>query len=172
MKALELAQRNFQVLIIALGIMSYTKASQGIIQKYEKSSLMSINMMSDYFELGLKTIDAKAIQIGLDDTVIQNRTSMTVNAAKQAENSVKIQGKALITTVDAFTGINEEVDKMTRNMDKILAGMKKMEQAKEDTLIAMESISAVSEETAAASSELGDTASEQLKAVEELNIAA
>lgn len=103
---------------------------------------------------------------------LQYRTLNTVNSAKQAETSVKIQGEALITTVDAFKNINEEVEKMAKNMNKILAGMKKMEQAKEDTLSAMESISAVSEETAAASSELGDTASEQLNAVEELNLAA
>lgn len=103
---------------------------------------------------------------------IQNRTQSTVDAAKQAETSVKVQGKALVTTVDSFKNINSEIEKMAQNMDKILAGMKKMEQAKEDTLSAMESISAVSEETAAASSELGNTATEQLKAVEELNLAA
>lgn len=103
---------------------------------------------------------------------IQSRTMSTVNSAKQAETSVKVQGIALVTTVEAFRSINDEVGKMAKNMEKILTGMKKMEQAKEDTLSAMESISAVSEETAAASSELGDTATEQLKAVEELNQAA
>lgn len=103
---------------------------------------------------------------------IQNRTQQTVNAAREAEESVKVQGKALITTVEAFQNINSEIEKMADNMNKILAGMKKIEKAKEETLSAMESISAVSEETAAASTELGNTASEQLKAVEELNLAA
>ncbi len=113
-----------------------------------------------------------AARIGNIIKQIQKRTLDTVTTANHAEDIVAEQVKALVTTIEAFSSINTEVERLAAHMEKISKGIKEIEQAKEDTLNAMESISAVSEETAAASNELGVTAADQLKAVEVLNQAA
>ncbi len=110
-----------------------------------------------------------AARIGNIIIQIQKRTLDTVVTANHAEDIVAEQSKALVVTVEAFSYIDREVERLALHMEKISKGIKEIEQAKEDTLSAMESISAVSEETAAASSELGVTATDQLNAVEALN---
>jgi methyl-accepting chemotaxis protein len=59
------------VLIIALGMMSYSKAAEGIITNYENSSMLSIEMISQYFTLGLETVESKATQIALNEKLLQ-----------------------------------------------------------------------------------------------------
>ncbi|MFV0342412.1 MAG: methyl-accepting chemotaxis protein [Anaerocolumna sp.] len=103
---------------------------------------------------------------------IQKRTTDTMSTANQVEATVAQQVEALVTTVNAFSGINSEVEKLAYNMKIMSKGMKEMEQVKVETLLAMESISAISEETAAATSELGSTATNQLNAVVALEQAA
>lgn len=122
-----------------------------------------------------KLADQSAAAAGKIDTIIrqiQKHTLDTMSTANQVEDTVTIQVEALVTTVDAFSSINQEVEKLSDNMMKMSEGIKEIEQAKEGTLAAMESISAISEETAAAAGELGSTAAEQLKAVEALDQAA
>ncbi len=122
-----------------------------------------------------KLADQSAAAAGKIDTIIrriQKHTLDTVSTANQVEDTVTLQAEALVTTVDAFSSINYEVEKLSDNMMKMSEGIKEIEQAKEGTLAAMESISAISEETAAAAGELGSTATGQLKAVEALDQAA
>lgn len=57
------------VLIIALGGISYNKASSEIIHKYESTSLTSLNSMAEYFQLGLKMAETKADEFNLNDNV-------------------------------------------------------------------------------------------------------
>ena len=51
------------LLIIVLGVVSYSKASTGIISNYEKSSETSLVMMSKYFNLGLDNISSKVAEL-------------------------------------------------------------------------------------------------------------
>ncbi|MGF7141924.1 methyl-accepting chemotaxis protein [Anaerotaenia torta] len=109
------------------------------------------------------------------DTIIrqiQKHTQGTVATANEAESTVELQVQALVTTVNSFTRINNEVERLSENTFKMTRGIKEIEQAKDDTLAAVESISAISQETAAAAGELGSTAANQRKTVEELNQAA
>jgi len=105
-------------------------------------------------------------------TQIQDQTKKTVATARQAEDIVASQEEALSSTVKVFGSINEHVERLTNNIQKIVEDIVHMEEAKNDTLSANESISATSEESAAAANELGVTVEEQLQAVERLNEAA
>src|SRR5690554_4008510 len=55
--------------IILLGIISYKKASQGMIENYESNSIVSIEMMSEYYELGLRNISSKAVNLAQDEAL-------------------------------------------------------------------------------------------------------
>lgn len=103
---------------------------------------------------------------------IHDRTKMTVNAAKKAENIVTTQESALKETMKTFYDINKHVENLTDNLSKISSGIDKIGKAKDDTLSAIESISATLEETVAATTEVSSTAEKQLSSVEQLNRAA
>lgn len=105
-------------------------------------------------------------------TQIQDQTKKTVATAREAEDIVASQEDALSSTVKVFGDINDHVERLTNNIQKIVNDIVHMEEAKNDTLSANESISATSEESAAAANELGVTVEEQLHAVERLNEAA
>lgn len=55
--------------IIALGIISYQKASEGLMQKYEQSTHSALNMTQKYFEVVLKGISSKASQINSSSVI-------------------------------------------------------------------------------------------------------
>lgn len=57
------------VFIIILGVSSYRSSSKGFIESYEESSLSTLQMMTDYFELGFESVKTKAIQINNNDVV-------------------------------------------------------------------------------------------------------
>lgn len=54
--------------IIVLGVVSYFLASRGMVENYVNSSKVSLNMMGEYFDLGLTNISSKAIDIISDET--------------------------------------------------------------------------------------------------------
>lgn len=55
--------------IIFLGFSLYQKASEGMIDNYESTSLVSLDMMGEYYELGLTNVYSKATQIITDETI-------------------------------------------------------------------------------------------------------
>lgn len=110
---------------------------------------------------------ANQIKKIVDD--IQNRTKGTVVSAKQAEDIVATQAKALENTVLLFQDINSHVGNLSLSLGNIAEGVKGIEEAKADTLEAISSISAVSEETAAASEEVSAITTTQITSVEDLN---
>ena len=57
------------VFIIILGVVSNIKASQGMIENYESTSMVSLDMMGEYYELGLSNIASKATQLATDEIV-------------------------------------------------------------------------------------------------------
>lgn len=113
-----------------------------------------------------------ANQIGEIINNMQSQTKKTVTTAKTAEDIVTSQEEALQSTIKVFDEINSQVESLTKSIDKISAGILRIESSKNDTLGAIESISATSEETAAASGQLGITVDNQLEAVQALNQAA
>lgn len=57
------------IFIIILGIVSYKKASDGMIENFENSSKVSIEMIGEYYELGLRNISSKAVNLAQDEVV-------------------------------------------------------------------------------------------------------
>lgn len=55
--------------IILLGVVSFSKASNGIISSYETASQTSLNMLSNYYNLGLQSVTTKATQINTNDSI-------------------------------------------------------------------------------------------------------
>lgn len=55
--------------IVFLGISLYQKASEGMIDNYESTSLVSLDMMGEYYELGLTNVSSKATQLMTDEAI-------------------------------------------------------------------------------------------------------
>lgn len=54
--------------VIALGVISYRKASDGIITNYENASKQTLDLTTQYIEFGLNSIESAAIQFEFEDT--------------------------------------------------------------------------------------------------------
>lgn len=54
--------------VIALGVISYEKASDGIISNYEKASKQTLDLTTQYIESGLNSIESAAIQFEFEET--------------------------------------------------------------------------------------------------------
>ncbi|WP_313131683.1 methyl-accepting chemotaxis protein [Anaerocolumna sp.] len=52
--------------IVILGMVSYTKSSKDIKENYINNGKVSLDMMAEYYELGMNTVETKAIQIDSD----------------------------------------------------------------------------------------------------------
>ncbi len=52
--------------IIVLGMVSYSKSSKDIKENYINNGKISLDMMAEYYELGMNTVETKAIQIDSD----------------------------------------------------------------------------------------------------------
>lgn len=55
--------------IIILGVVSYLKSSKDIINNYVNSGKISLEMMAEYVELGMNTVETKSIQIDSDEVL-------------------------------------------------------------------------------------------------------
>jgi hypothetical protein len=79
--------------LITLGFISYWFASKGLIENYETNTRVSLDMMSEYYELGLDNISGKAIQLVTDET-IQNYYSQyySGNGAEEAGRRLRRAG--------------------------------------------------------------------------------
>lgn len=103
---------------------------------------------------------------------IKLKTKDTIDTAKQAESIVESQSEALDKTVKVFDNINDHVNNLANNLNHIANGIKKIEEAKVETMDAIQNISAVAQQTAAASEEVSATATSQVDSVERLRTAA
>ncbi|MBQ2801001.1 MAG: methyl-accepting chemotaxis protein [Lachnospiraceae bacterium] len=57
------------VLIIVLGIISYTISANGFKSNYKDSALSTMTTVADYFELGFHTISSKSLQLDATETI-------------------------------------------------------------------------------------------------------
>jgi len=97
--------------IILLGIVSYKKASQGMIENLESASMVGLDMMGEYYELGLTNISSKATQLMTDETVSRYYTKYyakdsTEEASRFSETKRKINamisGDKFISNIYVF----------------------------------------------------------------------
>ena len=99
---------------------------------------------------------------------IQYQTNETAKTTQKAEEIVLTQEKALQDTISVFGSINNLVEELVLELNKIKQYVASMESAKNDTLDSIQNISAVSEESAAASEEVSATAISQSEEIEQL----
>ena len=110
---------------------------------------------------------AKEIQDIVDE--ITNNTKYVVETAKQADDIVQEQQKAVNDTTEAFEVMQQQVRVLMKELESILAGVQQMEETRNVTLNAIQEISAVSEETAASAEEVSNVVEKQLDVVGELS---
>lgn len=82
--------------IVLLGMVTYQKASKGLINNFESSSLSTIRMMADYFQVGFDTAMAKSTQINTNESVkayysgeYKGNTVEELKAYKQVQNAIE-----------------------------------------------------------------------------------
>ena len=104
--------------------------------------------------------------------VIQQKTQITADSAKRAEEFLKNQAESIEGTVDIFSEINTNVTDLIQVLGEVTASMEEMVSDKEKVFDSIRSIAAVSEETAASAEEVTATVNGQLTDAQKLAAAA
>lgn len=96
------------IFIIVLGWVSYKKSSSNSIHNYEKSSLTTLMMMSNYFELGFETVAGKASLFLSNDSVKKYYSgTYSEDSAKEIEQYKFVQN--LLSTNSMNDSIIENI---------------------------------------------------------------
>jgi methyl-accepting chemotaxis protein len=87
------------LLIIVLGVTSYTKASEGIITNYEEANRTSLTMVSKYFSLELQNISARVAELASNNELkqyysgaLQDKPADEMNSLEAIRNQVRNVG--------------------------------------------------------------------------------
>lgn len=100
--------------------------------------------------------------------VIGTTTDKTTESAKEAENMVNDQAKALTETVEVFGRIHDCVGDLVENIHMITALLEKSVEEEELVQYSIQNISSVSEEVAASTQEVTATIGEQVSVIDAL----
>ncbi|MDF2905492.1 MAG: hypothetical protein K0R34_813 [Herbinix sp.] len=102
--------------IIILGVVSFTKASEGIQNNYEKATVDAIDMAGEFMRFGFESVKATAIQYANDDAV--GKYFLGVDDAFEANTNRKGISSALIAkqVTDEFI---EDIYLMSDEVDSI-----------------------------------------------------
>lgn len=92
------------MLIIILGSVSYSKASKGMISNFENSSLVTLDMMNEYYKLGFLGISNSAVQINSNE-ILQDYYSGDFKGNIIQEERNYMTGKKTIIT----SAVSEEL---------------------------------------------------------------
>ncbi|MDF2513102.1 MAG: hypothetical protein K0S04_2968, partial [Herbinix sp.] len=122
-----------------------------------------IRKLADQSVLSVKEIDGLIKEI-------QRKTEDAVFIAKEVENVVADQEAAVINTEKSFEIMNDQVEKLVDNVNRIIGNVHDIESTKIVALAAIENISAVSQQTAAGAQSVNDITNHQLTAVSSLNV--
>ncbi|MGB8454641.1 MAG: methyl-accepting chemotaxis protein [Anaerocolumna sp.] len=88
------------IFIIILGISSYTKASQGLISNYEQATKNTINMATEYMNLGLSAVDSISLQYTKDPDISYYAQGLTNNTDATRDIFIKSTNRDLMKKVD------------------------------------------------------------------------
>lgn len=103
---------------------------------------------------------------------IEKNTKEASMVARQAEDVVDSQQKAVSLTTESFESIGRQVSELLTALEVINANVTGMEGDRSTTLSSISNISSISAQAAAGSSKVYDTANQQLSSIEELDKAA
>ncbi len=128
------------LLIIALGVVSYQKASYGIVSRFESTVKDTLEATGNYFDLGFKSITATATQLAVEDYV---KDPKQYGSMKGVHKSIiaKLAADELIGNIHVFSAEGVEVSTKTGAMkENVFGGFAETEEGK---LLAEEKADAV-----------------------------
>jgi methyl-accepting chemotaxis protein len=106
------------ILLAVFGLVSYQKSSKAIITNYEKSTTDTLNAVSKYIGLGLKSVQDKAIEFSLSNTVEnyyrrvnEKDTLDNVTALRQLQEEVIVirETNKFINAIHIMAGVGTPV---------------------------------------------------------------
>ena len=100
---------------------------------------------------------------------IQDNTTEAIEVAKQAENIVDEQKKAVNGATQSFEQIGKQVSDLLLALNQINASVESMEEDRNVAIASIAEITAISAETAAGSANVSDAAKVQMNSIEELD---
>ncbi len=95
------------IFIIALGIISYQKASSGMMEKYENSTRSTLHMTQKYFEVVLNEVASKVTQLNSNNMLTTYYGGELKDEPYEEYKSIEEIQKALKAIVKADKYINE-----------------------------------------------------------------
>ena len=97
------------------------------------------------------------------------QTESSVKSAREAEQMVALQAKAVEEVIQVFQDMNSQMNNLFVNLKEIANNTEAADKERNDTLDAVENISAIIEETASSSALVRDMASQLLHSVDKLS---
>ncbi len=107
------------VFIVILGVISYTKASQGLISNYEQATKNTIDMATEYMNFGLNTVDSISLQYSRDMDIYYYAQGITNTSGADRDNFIKYTDSELMKKVE-FENLIEDIHIITPNDISIL----------------------------------------------------
>ncbi|MDF2586213.1 MAG: methyl-accepting chemotaxis sensory transducer [Anaerocolumna sp.] len=96
------------IIVVALGIISYSKASKGLITNYESATKNTIDMATNYIELGLTNVDSIATEYTRDSDINLYVQGLT--------NKDLLKRKAFINTIYSSFSKKADIDKFIESI--------------------------------------------------------
>lgn len=130
------------ILIILIGIVSYTQAAGIITNKYKQSTLKSIEMSSEYVGLGFSGIEALSLEcISNDDIKNYYLGVYSKSASKQLEAASKLSSiQKLIWTKQSTSSFIYNIHILSEKYGMVTTGEKSQKNRKDGTVVYTEFI--------------------------------
>lgn len=100
------------IFIVILGIISYTKASQGLINNYEQATRNTIDMATEYMNFSLSSVDSIARQYAKDSDIAYYAQGVTNNTKSARDIFIKSTDRELMKKVN-FEQLIEDIHIIT-----------------------------------------------------------
>lgn len=88
------------VFIVALGVISYSKSSRGLISNYEQSTSNTIKMSTEYMEFICNSVDALSQQYTGDNELAYYTRGLVKNTAQERTSYVTAMNNSLLKKTD------------------------------------------------------------------------
>lgn len=117
--------------IIILGIVSFQRASEGIVSNYENATTRTIEMAGEYIRFGLDSVEATSVQFMNDDTITKYFLGLYVNDVveynrmKQAIRNNLTAKQVTDDFIEDIFLISDKVDSITTHNSSYDSGIYK-----------------------------------------------
>lgn len=115
--------------IMVVGVVAYMIAKQAIIEKYEDSTIQTINMTGEYLQFGLNNIESASVQYSNDDSVTKYFNNEYADDRAEYQNAYILIERTISTkkATDEFVGniylLSDKVASVNTNKVVIKSGI-------------------------------------------------